>query len=93
MIRVLDSNKEKVVKRFSTIREILSPKISILQRKLEECLATKTSYDKFSYTHLSMVEVASYALISIYDIVKENWKKEVERLKIVYVDCFSRISS
>ena len=91
MIRILESYEEKVTKRFSSLREVMSPKIKILQRKLEECLSTKTSYDKFSYTDLSVVEVASYALCSlllISDIVKENWKKEVDKLKIIYTYFF-----
>lgn len=77
VIRGLEFDKEKVVKRFSTLREILSPKINILQRQLEECLAAKTSYDKSTYIDLSVVEVTSYALcalISISNIVKEKWK-------------------
>lgn len=85
-----------VVKRLPTLREIMSLKISILQRKLEEYLATKTSYDNFSYTDLRAIKVASCelcTLVNVFDTVKEKWKKEVERLKLVYVDCFSTLSS
>ena len=95
-IRGTEDGKENLIKRFSTLREILSPKISILQRQLEECLVAKASYDKFSYTNLSAMEVASYALfflIYIFNTIKKNCKKEVERLKLVYVDYFSEISS
>ena len=78
VINNLESDKEKATKKFYSLRDFFSPKISTLQRQLEEFLATKTSYDKFAYTELSVVEVASYALctlISICDIVKENQKK------------------
>ena len=93
-IRNIEFEKEKVIKIFSILREYLFPKFIIFQRQLNEFLATKASYDKFSYTDLNIVEVASYALcklINILDIVKENWKKELERIKLGFIDYISRI--
>ena len=96
VVRSIKFYKEKVIRRFSILREYLAPKVVILQRKLEECLSTKNSYNEFSYSDLSTVEVASYALcalINILDIVKGNWKKEFDKLKIDFVDCISRMLS
>lgn len=76
-IRGIEFYKEKVLRRFSILKEYLLPKIVILQRQLEECLTVKNSYYKFTYTNLSIVEVASYALfalISISDTIKGKWK-------------------
>ena len=80
-IRSIEFDEEKVIRIFSVLKEYLTPKIVILQRQLEECLAAKALYNKFSYSDLSMVEMTSYApcmLISISDTVKQNQNKEVE---------------
>ena len=96
VVKSIECDKEKVIRIFFILREYLAPKVVILQRKLEECLSTNNSYDKFTYTDLSAVEVASYALftlISISDIVKDNWKEDFDRLKIAFAKCISRMTS
>ena len=78
MIRDLESEKEKENRIFSSLREISSSKISSLQRQLDEFFTAKASYDKFAYTDLSAIKVASYALhtlINILETLKDNWKK------------------
>ena len=85
-----------MIRRFSFPKEYLAPKVVILQRQLEECLLAKNSYDKFSYTDLSVVEVASYALctlISISDVVRDNLKKDFDKMKHDFVDCISRMTN
>ena len=71
---------EKALKRFSFLRDHLSPQITLLQNQLEECPAAKTSYDKFVVIDLNAIELASYAfcaLISVFDALKDSWKKHL----------------
>ena len=92
-IKGIELEKEKVVKIFSILRECLSKNISILQRQLEECLATKASYDKFLFLDLNAVEMESYALgalISISNAMRDTWKKHLAQVKIDLTNFFSR---
>ena len=85
--------KEKVPRRFSLLRDHLSPHITLIQNQLDECIATKTSYDKFVFLYLNAEKLASYALcalISVSDAMNDNWKKHPAQLKIDINDCFSR---
>ena len=95
-VRSIEFDKENVIRTFFVLKEYLACKLVILQRKLEECLSTKNSYDKFAYTDLSVVKVAScalFALISISNTVKGNWKKDFDKLKIGFVDCISKMTN
>ena len=72
--------KEKALRIFSLLRDHLSPQITLIQTQLEECSATKTSYDKFVFIDLNAIELASYSLcvlISVSDTMMENWKKHL----------------
>ena len=79
-IQGIEVEKEKTLRRFSLLRNHLSPQITIIKIQLEECITTKTSYDKFMFTDLNVVELASYALcvlISVSDALKNSWKKHL----------------
>lgn len=77
-IRITEMRKERVIKRFSLLREHLTLKISNVHKQLKECLAAKTSYDRFVYTDLNVVEMTSYGLcvfFSISKVVREAQQK------------------
>ena len=81
-IRILSHEKERKLKRFSLLRDHVSINISIVESQLEECLTSKTSYEKFHYANLQACEIASYglcALLSVSDAIKKSWEKEIER--------------
>ena len=92
-IQGIEAEKEKTLKRFSLLRDHLSPQIIVIQNQLEECIVEKTSYDKFVFTDLNVVELASYslcALISVLDAMKDSWKKHLAQLKTDFSDYFSK---
>lgn len=83
------------LKRFSLLREHLALKFDSIERQLEECLAIKESHDKFSYTDLDIVEIASYSLCtfsSVADVVKDKQDIKFTMLKQKFGDCFTQIS-
>ena len=84
--------KEKALRRFSLLRDHLSPQITLIQNQLEECIVARKSYDKFIYADLNAAELASYALcalISVLDAMKDSWKKHLAWLKNDFSYCFS----
>ena len=90
-IQNIQVGKEKALKIFTLLRDHLSPQITLLQNQLEECLAAKSSYDKFVAIDLNAIELVAYApcaLISVSDALKDNWKKQFEQLKTSFSDCF-----
>ena len=93
-IRGIEAEKEKALKRFSFLRDHLSPQITLLQNQLKECLAAKASYEKFVVIDLNVAQLALYALcalISVSDALKDSWKKHLAQLKTNYNDFFSRL--
>ena len=80
-IQSIEAEKEKSLRRFSLLRDHLSPQITLLQNLLEECMTTKPSYEKFVVTNLNVVELATYSLcvlISVSNAMKDSWKKHLE---------------
>ena len=76
----IEAKKEKALRIFSLVRDHLSPKYSFIQNQLEECIVARTSYDKFFFIDLNVVELASYslyALINVFDGMKDSWKKHL----------------
>lgn len=68
-IRILKDDKDRKMKRFTLLREHISINLSTIEGKLEECLSTKTSFQKFSYENLQACEIASYGLCALLSVV------------------------
>ena len=91
--RGIEAEKEKTLRRFSLLRDHLSPQIVVLQNQLEECCTPKASFNKLVFIDLNVVELVSYALcalLSVLDVVKDKWKKNLEHLKVDFSDLFSK---
>lgn len=76
------------LKRFSLLREQIALKIDLVQRHLEECLAVKSSYEKFAYIDLDAVEITSYALcviLSVINAVEGKWDMEFTMFKVEFL--------
>jgi hypothetical protein len=92
----LHSAKEKILKRFSELKETLVLKIAIVEKQLDECVKAKDTYSNFVYSDLSNVEIASYALCTILttsEAIKDQWEKDMENLKTNFDDCMKFISA
>ena len=88
-ISLIKLHRERTSKRFSLLREHSSLKINTLEQQVEECLKANTSFDKFVYSDLNAVEIASYglcALLSILEGVKDTWEKNLKSLKMSFDD-------
>ena len=95
-IRIIESNKERIGKRFSLFRENLALKIGTLEQQIEEFLKAKTSFEKFVYSDLSAVEIAAYGLCALLRIskgVRDSWYKSFESLKTNFDDCMTHFSA
>ena len=78
------------------MREHLTFKIINVKNKLDECIITKTSYEKFVHSNLNAIQVASYGMCtlnSVLESVTDTWKKELESMKSNFIDCISRITN
>ena len=71
IIQGIKVEKEKALRIFSLLRDHLYPQVSLIQNQLAECIAAKPSYDKFVFTHLNKIELASYALCMLISTSKK----------------------
>ena len=95
-MRKLQLEKEKILRRVSYFRESIALKLSVNERKLEECVKAKDLYSNFIYLDLNVVEIASYALCAILtttEVVKDTWQKVMDSLKENFDDCMKMIST
>ena len=92
-IREIQVEKDKILERFTLLRTHLFPQITLLENELQECLSTKSSYEKFMAIDLNIVELVAYALcalIIVSDALKDSWKNKIEQLKTTFNDCISK---
>lgn len=71
-------------------------KLSTIERQLEECIKAKDTYSNFMYSNLNAIEIASYALSAILNIVeaiKDTWEKGMDSLKANFDDFMKMISA
>ena len=75
IIRDIEAKKEILLKKFTLLKDHVSPQITLLENKIEECSTAKVSYDKFTNSNLNIAQVAAYALcalISVLEVVKDS---------------------
>ena len=92
-IKNIEAEKDRLLKKFISLKDHLSPQITLLENKIEESSVAKASYDKFLVTYLSIAKVEAYALctlISVHDVMKDSWQKHLAQWKIDFGDCFSK---
>lgn len=92
-ISLIEMNGERKMNRFSLLGERLSLKISTHKQQVEECLKAKTPFDNFSYSDMNAVDLTSYGLFSLLNVlegVKDSWEKNFKILKEIffyYITC------
>lgn len=94
--RMLETSKEKILQRFSLLREHLSLKIDLVQKKFDECLKAKVSYDNFTYPDFQVTELTSYglnALINVSDSVRNEWSTCIISLNNSFVICIALVTN
>ena len=68
-ISQLEDKKTRITKRFLVLREHLSVKLSTVEFQLQECLLAKIYFHNFIYSNLNVVEISSYGLCDLLDIL------------------------
>ena len=93
-IRILQDERNKKMRRLTILREHISMKLSIIEEQLEECLTTKTSFQKFKFESLQACQMAAYGLstlLNVADSIKKSWEKEIEAMKADFSDCVASL--
>ena len=67
-IKDIEAEKERLLKKFTLLKDHVSPQITLLENQIKECSTAKASYDKFTTLDLDIAYVAAYALRTLISL-------------------------
>ena len=77
------------------MRDHLIHKVNVIQKQLDSLLEAKTSYEKFSWTNLNVVELVAYGLCGVISVesIKTSWDEDLKNLKASFSDFINLLGS